>query len=205
MKKIFTILQTGLQTGLTLFDKLSQKILGPLLKKIPNWLTPNILSGSRIILLGLILYVYIKLQDILLYNFLIIIAGLTDYLDGLLARVKNMVTDLGKIMDRSIDKVFTIPILILFLNFENYFSYLTVCYIIIDTIALVNTLHAALYLKKLTSSNVIGKIKFILIFLALLLYPHNNQYLVELLLILPATIMAIWSLLNHQWRQTTTV
>ncbi len=201
MEKIFTVLQTGL----TLFDKFSQKIFGPALKKFPNWLTPNMLSGSRIILLGIILYVYIKLQDILLYNFLIAVAGLTDYLDGLLARVKNMVTDLGKIMDRSIDKVFTIPILILFLNFDNYFSYLTVCYIIIDTIALINTLHAALYLKKLTPSNVIGKIKFILIFLALLLYPHNNQYLVEMLLILPATIMATWSLLNHQWRQSTTV
>lgn len=201
MKKVFN----GLQNGLSILDRFSQKLFGPFLKKFPAWLTPNILSGSRIVLLGLILYVYIKLENIFIYSCLIILAGLTDYFDGLLARVKNMVTDLGKIMDRSIDKVFTIPILILFLNFENYFSYFTIIYIVVDTIALMSTLHASLYLKKLTPSNAIGKIKFILIFLALLLYPYNNHYFVELFLILPATIMAIWSLLNHQMRQTTTV
>ena len=201
MKKVLT----GLQNSLIIFDKFSQKVFGPILRKFPTWLTPNLLSGSRIILLGLILYVYVQLENIFIYNCLIILAGLTDYFDGLLARVKNMVTDLGKIMDRSIDKVFAIPILILFLNFENYFSYLTIIYIVVDTIALISTLHAALYLKKLTPSNVIGKIKFILIFLAFLLYPYNNFYFVELFLILPATIMAIWSLLNHQWRQSTTV
>ncbi len=201
MNKIFI----GLQNSLMIFDKFSQKIFGPILRKFPTWLTPNLLSGSRIILLGLILYVYVQLENIFIYNCLIILAGLTDYFDGLLARVKNLVTDLGKIMDRSIDKVFTIPILILFLNFENYFSYLTIIYIVVDTIALISTLHAALYLKKLTPSNAIGKIKFILIFLAFLFYPYNNFYFVELFLILPATIMAIWSLLNHQWRQSTTV
>lgn len=203
MKKIII----WLEKILLAFDKFSQKIFGPILKKFPNWLTPNIVSSSRIILLGLIIYFYLGWQNKLLVTITTLIAGITDYIDGLLARVKNQVTDLGKIMDRSIDKVFTIPMVVLFLDFSSWLSLVPIFYITIETIALIITLHTALYDLPLTPSNVIGKIKFIIVFIAILLLPYNNHHaqFVEIFLILPATLMASWSLLNHKKRQSTTV
>lgn len=201
MKKIIKLLEKTLQK----FDYFSQKLLGPILKKFPWWLTPNIVSSSRILLLGFILFFHLAWENKLLVTITTLVAGITDYIDGLLARVTNQVTDLGKIMDRSIDKVFTIPIIVLFMDFTSWFSLIPIFYVIIETTALIQTLYTSLYNKPLTPSNIIGKIKFILIFIAILFYPYNHTGFVELLLVLPATIMAGWSLLNHKKRQTTVV
>jgi len=66
---------------------------------------PNLLSISRILLVfPLILFLEINKP---FYVFtLIIIAGLTDYLDGLIARTFDLKTRLGAILDPLSDKVF---------------------------------------------------------------------------------------------------
>lgn len=56
--------------------------------------------------------VVVELQY-LISGVLFIIASLTDFLDGYIARKYNMVTDTGKILDAIADKVLVSPILIL--------------------------------------------------------------------------------------------
>ena len=50
--------------------------------------------------------------DYIIAGVLFIIASLTDYLDGYLARKNNQVTDLGKMLDAIADKVLVNPVLI---------------------------------------------------------------------------------------------
>ena len=66
---------------------------------------PNLLSISRLVLVfPLILFLEINRP---FYVFiLIIIGGLTDYFDGLIARKFNLKTRLGAILDPLSDKVF---------------------------------------------------------------------------------------------------
>ena len=56
--------------------------------------------------------VVVKLQY-LISGVLFIIASLTDFLDGYLARKNNQVTDLGKMLDAIADKILVNPILII--------------------------------------------------------------------------------------------
>lgn len=65
---------------------------------------PNILSMFRLLLLPVIVYTYMNQKDYVLTGVLLLISGVTDLLDGYIARTFNMMSDLGKILDPVADK-----------------------------------------------------------------------------------------------------
>lgn len=65
---------------------------------------PNILSMLRLLLLPVIVYIYIIQKDYVLTGILLIVSGITDLLDGYIARTFHMISDLGKILDPVADK-----------------------------------------------------------------------------------------------------
>lgn len=65
---------------------------------------PNILSMFRLLLLPVIVYTYLNQNDYVLSGTLLVISGVTDLLDGYIARTFNMMSDLGKILDPVADK-----------------------------------------------------------------------------------------------------
>ena len=90
-----------------------------LIKKNPQKLAlniPNLLSISRLFLV-LPLILFLELNRPLYVFILIIIGGLTDYFDGVIARKYNLKTRLGAILDPLSDKVFyLIPLVFLCKN-----------------------------------------------------------------------------------------
>ena len=68
------------------------------------WTASNLLSVSRLII-GLFLYLLILYQHSIWAILLSIIAIFTDYADGYLARKRNEISELGKILDPVADKV----------------------------------------------------------------------------------------------------
>lgn len=77
---------------------------------------PNILTVSRIILVPIYLYVfYTTGENQLLYaGTIFMIAGITDLLDGHIARKYDQVTDIGAMLDPFADKLMTFAVLISF-------------------------------------------------------------------------------------------
>lgn len=65
---------------------------------------PNILSMLRLLLLPIIVYIYIVQKDYVFTGVLLIVSGITDLLDGYIARTFHMMSDLGKILDPVADK-----------------------------------------------------------------------------------------------------
>ena len=66
---------------------------------------PNVLSYVRIALVPLIVATFFSKEHRTLSTILILLSGLTDSLDGFIARRFNMITDFGKIIDPIADKL----------------------------------------------------------------------------------------------------
>lgn len=80
---------------------------------------PNCLCFFRILLIPLFLYVYFVADfknRYLVAAFVLVISGISDFLDGFIARKFNMVTDFGKFIDPVADKLtqFVVAITLLF-------------------------------------------------------------------------------------------
>lgn len=74
-------------------------------KKEEVMTTPNLLTVFRILLLPLIVWLYIFKENYTAAILILLISGLTDIVDGFVARKFNMVSDLGKILDPFADKL----------------------------------------------------------------------------------------------------
>ena len=66
---------------------------------------PNILSFFRILLIPLIFVAYFSYDNLYFLGAVIVLSGLTDVVDGFIARKFNMVSDLGKMLDPFADKL----------------------------------------------------------------------------------------------------
>ncbi|MCI8623989.1 MAG: CDP-alcohol phosphatidyltransferase family protein [Provencibacterium sp.] len=87
------------------------------MRNVPGQLfsIPNLLSMARIAIIPLFIWTYLETGpggSYLLSSALLIASGLTDMLDGLIARRFNQITDLGKILDPVADKLTQLAILV---------------------------------------------------------------------------------------------
>ena len=81
----------------------------------------NLLTFSRIILAAIIFLLLMSSDGYLLALILFYIAGLTDWLDGYLARKYNAVSQLGEILDPIADKILILFVLFgLAINLTSY-------------------------------------------------------------------------------------
>ncbi|MGA9076946.1 MAG: CDP-alcohol phosphatidyltransferase family protein [Acidimicrobiales bacterium] len=69
------------------------------------WTLPNAITVSRLVLLGAFIAALFPLHERVVAFFLLAVTGITDFLDGYIARHHNQVTTIGKIIDPSVDRV----------------------------------------------------------------------------------------------------
>ncbi|WP_427040377.1 CDP-alcohol phosphatidyltransferase family protein [Enterococcus hirae] len=79
------------------------------MKLTSNWrkeigTIPNLLSIFRVVLLPFYFYFVLE-QSFMLAGILIALSGITDFLDGFIARKFNQITELGKLLDPVADKL----------------------------------------------------------------------------------------------------
>ncbi len=122
---------------------------------------PNLLSISRLLLVfPLILFLEIKRP---FYVFiLIIIGGLTDYFDGLIARKFNLKTRLGAILDPLSDKVFYL-IPLTFLCKNNFIPFWSLSLILFRELIISS-------LRNSTKDGMLGKYKTFFFFISVITF-----------------------------------
>lgn len=72
---------------------------------------PNLLSLFRLLLLPVIVWLYVFRQDYLWTSVVLALSGITDILDGIIARKFGMISDFGKAFDPVADKLTQIAVL----------------------------------------------------------------------------------------------
>ena len=80
-------------------------------KKEEVFTIPNLLSLVRLGLIPVFLWIYCKKQEYGLAAVVVVISGVTDILDGFIARRFHMVSDLGKALDPIADKLTQVAVL----------------------------------------------------------------------------------------------
>jgi cardiolipin synthase len=154
------------------------------------WTPSNLLSISRLII-GLFLYILILHQHLIGAIILSIIAIITDYADGYLARKRNEISELGKILDPVADKV-TVGLSSVAL-YQTYGLPLWVVIFIVgrDLLILFGSLILFEKINQITPSELPGKIAVAVISLLLLSYLFDFNPVKKPLLILTILIIII--------------
>lgn len=119
--------------------------------KKEDWFTiPNILSYIRILMVPLYVYIYINAEELTDYYWaagLIVLSGLTDLLDGIIARKTGQITDLGKILDPIADKLTQVAVVGAMIVERPYIFPLLILFILKELFLLINNI--ILYRKEI--------------------------------------------------------
>jgi len=152
------------------------------IKKEELFSIPNLLSYFRILLIPCFVYLYLsatKESEFIAAAMILIISGLTDLLDGKIARKFNMITEMGKALDPLADKLTQAAVAIC-LTFEiKYFFIIVIIMVIKESFMLfANIISMKLYKRKLGGAEWFGKVTTAIVYLVmflLIIMPNMEQ------------------------------
>lgn len=158
---------------------------------------PNMMGYFRIILIPIFLYVYYNatlIKDYYVVAGIVCISGITDFLDGYIARKFNMITEWGKFIDPLADKL-TQAALVFSLAFRHELMwYLVGLFIIKEGFMAIMGIIMLRKGKKLDGAKWFGKlctaILYIVMFI-LILFPKINDIRANFLILVCGIFMLI--------------
>lgn len=159
---------------------------------------PNLLCYIRIILVPVFCILFFAADtpgDYYMASGIVLISGVTDFLDGQIARRFNMITDLGKIIDPLADKLMQLAMLIC-LTIRIKFMYLLVIFLVVKelTMCIASIVIYRKYKKRLNGAKWYGKVCTAVLYavmLTLVAFPKMNNYVQVILLIICASALAL--------------
>ncbi len=154
------------------------------------WTLPNLLSLIRILIIPVLVYLlsYPDRLSGLLAALLFLLASITDYFDGYLARRNRSVSDVGKILDPLADKLMIASALIMLAALDRPDEPGVPAWLVVVIIA-----------REIAVAETLGKYKFILqAFAVVALLIHYNYWGVDffaagMYFLALSTILALWS------------
>ncbi|MBI3000696.1 MAG: CDP-diacylglycerol--glycerol-3-phosphate 3-phosphatidyltransferase [Deltaproteobacteria bacterium] len=173
------------------------------------WTLPNLLSLFRIAVIPVLVYLLTFSDPLsgISAAFLFLVASLTDYLDGYLARRHRTVSNLGKILDPLADKLMIVAVLIMVAAMDRSGQPSVPAWLVVVIVAreVGVTIIRGIALTEgvVMEAEDLGKYKFILqafaIFGLLVHYPYwgVDFYVAGIYFLLLAAAVALWSGVNY--------
>lgn len=142
---------------------------------------PNVLSCIRILLVGVFIYLFFNNypQNVVWAIIVFITAGLTDVVDGFLARKFNWITDLGKVLDPLADKLMQCTVLVCMLIKSLIPAWLVIPFILKELLILSGGLFMIKRRDVVAVSNVYGKATVVFFYAAVVFCMSARDFLAE--------------------------
>lgn len=161
---------------------------------------PNILTTVRFFLIPIFVYFYYSsMSNNLLYAFIVFfIAGLTDVLDGYIARKFNMVTEIGKLIDPLADKFMLISVLICLSSTELIPLWILIIIIVKELVMVIGAIY--LYLSKIQiviQSDRYGKNATFVFYIGICLVLLDVNVAISRFVVYLAVILALVAFINY--------
>lgn len=168
-----------------------------LIKKEDWFTTPNILSYIRILMIPMYVYLYINAansRDYYGVAAVLVISGITDALDGIIARKTGQITNLGKVIDPLADKLTQIAVITAMLIKRPYILPLLLLFLFKEIYLLVNNLilirkgivmDGAMWFGKIATAT------FYLCMFLLVIFPYTSRSKSMLLIIITAAFQVL--------------
>ncbi|MBE7045708.1 MAG: CDP-alcohol phosphatidyltransferase family protein [Ruminococcaceae bacterium] len=162
---------------------------------------PNFLSMFRILLIPVIIWMYCGLEQYYAAIVVLLISGLTDILDGVIARRCNMVSDFGKILDPIADKLTQFSVIVcLAVNYEAM-QLLIALFVAKEVILAVMGYLAIRKLNSINSAKWYGKANTVLLYtvmVILILFPDISQTVADgMILVCAVSVVASFLLYSN--------
>ncbi|GIO26644.1 CDP-alcohol phosphatidyltransferase family protein [Ornithinibacillus bavariensis] len=158
---------------------------------------PNILSYIRLILIPIFVFIYITAEsahDYYVAAIIILFSGLTDMLDGLIARRFNQITELGKTVDPVADKL-TQAAIVGCLMFRYYYMWVLVVLLVIKELFMgINGLILLKRGKKLDGAMWFGKVSTAVFYAAtfiLIGFPEIHPHAASILMLITGIFLGL--------------
>lgn len=144
---------------------------------------PNSLTVFRIMLIPIYLYIFFSPfpYHVEISFFILILAGITDIVDGYIARKYKLVTEFGKMMDPLADKLMMLTVITSFFITERISLWALLFFFVRDVGMIVTSAFFHFRGKKTVPANAFGKLTTVLFYIVFTLimfqYPNGETAL----------------------------
>lgn len=159
---------------------------------------PNMLTSLRFCLIGVFIYVFSSptIEGNLKWSILIfLIAGVTDILDGYIARKYDMVTKWGKIMDPLADKLMLIVVLVSLYTIQIVPLAVIIIVLIKELLMVIGAIFIYRHKRTIVQANFIGKASSATFYIAILALVFRFSYAYYILA--AAVFFAVFALVQY--------
>lgn len=145
---------------------------------------PNILTTVRLIIIPFFAYFMLFTESFWIPAVLFLFSGITDVVDGWIARRFNMITDVGSVYDPLVDKLMQITAVVC-MTIRDIIPFWVICIVAVKEISMI-AVGLILYLKKIVvHSNWYGKaatVFFYAVIFLLIVFPEIDYTLKMIML-----------------------
>ncbi len=165
------------------------------------WAIPNILCYIRFLLIPVFVVLYMKAsypKEYLRAAAVVLLSGLTDFLDGFIARKFNMITELGKIIDPLADKLTQAALIFVLVVKIEWMFLLSILFVIMQLFLLIAGLVMLKKGTKLNGAKWFGKVSttvFYVVMFVLVSIPNLNRNATNILMLICGAFLLLSFLL----------